>query len=108
LVSTRLDQHRDQPRTMALKSFSPDVFLQNWSEEKHNPLHSGKPLAQCVHEAFGIPSPDSYIYRAQGETTLDITQRVIGAKAANGLHGWYHDDERKPVRRCVFVSLPHL
>jgi hypothetical protein len=106
LASTRLNKHRDKPRTMALKSFNPDTLLENWSDEKYNPIQSGKPLAQCVREAFGIPSSDSYVYRAQGETTLDITQRVIAAKDANGLHDWYHDDDRKLVRCCLSVAFP--
>lgn len=82
---------------MALKNFDSETFLQNWSEEKFNPDHSGKPLAQCLREAFGIPRSDAYVYRAQAETTLDATQRAIEAKRNHGLHGWYHDDEGKPV-----------
>ncbi|KAL6708093.1 hypothetical protein ACN47E_003527 [Coniothyrium glycines] len=82
---------------MALKNFDSEAFLQNWSEEKFNPLQSGKPLAQCLREAFGIPRSDAYVYRAQAETTLDMTQRAIGAKRDHGLHGWYHDDEGKPI-----------
>ncbi|OAL07030.1 hypothetical protein IQ06DRAFT_288825 [Phaeosphaeriaceae sp. SRC1lsM3a] len=82
---------------MALKNFNPDSFLQNWSDEKLSPTHSGKPLAQCIREAFGIPSSDTYVYRAQAETTLDITQRAIAGKRSYGLHGWYHDEEGKPI-----------
>ena len=82
---------------MALKNFNPDALLQGWSEEKYSPLHSGKTLAQCIREAFNIHSSDNYIYRAQAETTLDITQRAITGKRAHNLHGWYHDDEGKTV-----------
>ncbi|KAF9693201.1 hypothetical protein EKO04_008755 [Ascochyta lentis] len=77
---------------MALKSFNPETFLDNWSDEKFNPISSGKPLARCIGEAFDIPPTDAYIYRAQGETTLLMTQKVIAAKGANGMHDWYHDD----------------
>ena len=92
---------------MALKNFDPDVLLSSWSEEQYSPIHSGKTLAQCIREAFGIPKSDHYIYRAQAETTLDITQRAILAKRAQGLHGWYHDDEGKPVSilRCAVQKL---
>jgi hypothetical protein len=86
---------------MALKNFNPDTFLENWSEEKFNPIQSGKSLAQCLREAFDIPSSDSYVYRAQAETTLDVTQRAIAAKRQHGLHGWYHDDEGKPVSHAL-------
>lgn len=89
---------------MSLKNFSPDGLLQSWSEEKYSPIHSGKSLAQCIREAFDIPSSDAYIYRAQAETTLDITQRAIAGKRAHGLHGWYHDEEGKPV--CCILSYP--
>lgn len=89
---------------MSLKNFNPDALLQNWSEEKYSPIHSGKPLAQCIREAFNIPSSDTYIYRAQAETTLDITQRAISGKRAHGLHGWYHDEEGKPVCRMILVA----
>jgi hypothetical protein len=82
---------------MSLKNFDPDKFLDSWSEETYNPLYNGKTFAQCVREAFNIPSSDSYVYRAQAETTLDITQRAIAGKRAYGLHGWYRDDEGKPV-----------
>ncbi|KAF1850565.1 uncharacterized protein K460DRAFT_350607 [Cucurbitaria berberidis CBS 394.84] len=82
---------------MALKNFNPDVLLQGWSEEKYSPLHSGKTFAQCIREAFNIPSSDSYVYRAQAETTLDTTQNAIGGKRIHGLHGWYHDDEGNPT-----------
>ncbi|KAH7344371.1 hypothetical protein BKA66DRAFT_576963 [Pyrenochaeta sp. MPI-SDFR-AT-0127] len=82
---------------MALKNFSPETLLQGWSDEKYSPLHSGKTLAQCIREAFSIPNSDAYVYRAQAETTLDVTQRAIAAKRAHGLHGWYHDEQGKPV-----------
>ncbi|KAI8941556.1 hypothetical protein NX059_002771 [Plenodomus lindquistii] len=82
---------------MALRNFDPEVFLQNWDEKKYSPLHNGKTLAQSLREAFGIPKSDTYVYRALAETTLDITQRAIDAKRAHGLHGWYHDDEGKPI-----------
>lgn len=88
---------------MALKNFNPDNFLQNWSDEKLSPTHSGKPLAQCIREAFSIPSSDTYVYRAQAETTLDITQRAIAGKRSYGLHGWYHDEEGKPVGTPSFL-----
>ncbi|KAF1838940.1 hypothetical protein BDW02DRAFT_306595 [Decorospora gaudefroyi] len=81
---------------MALKNFNPDTFLENWSAEKYSPTHSGKPFAQCIGEAFDIPPTDKYVYRAQAETTLGITQRAINAKRNHGLHGWYHDDEGNP------------
>jgi hypothetical protein len=84
---------------MALKNFNPDNFLQNWSDDKLSPTHSGKTLAQCIREAFSIPSSDTYVYRAQAETTLDVTERAIAGKRAYGLHGWYHDNEGKPVCR---------
>jgi hypothetical protein len=88
---------------MALKNFDPEALLQNWSDEKFSPTHSGKSLAECLREAFNIPASDSYVYRAQGETTLDVTQRAIAGKRQHGLHGWYHDEEGKPV--CFFFLL---
>ena len=82
---------------MALKLFDPDTFLDNWSDEKFNPIHSGKPLARCIGEAFDIPPTDAYVYRAQGETTLHITERAIAGKRAHGMHDWYHNDSGKLI-----------
>jgi hypothetical protein len=88
---------------MALKNFDPDALMQNWSDEKLCPTQGGKSLAQCIREAFSIPKSDQYVYRAQAETTLDVTQRAIEAKRSHGLHGWYHDDEGKPVGNTPFL-----
>jgi hypothetical protein len=82
---------------MALRNFDPDVLLEKWTDEQYCTTQSGKPFAQCIREAFSIPKSDAYVYRAQAETTLDITQRAIEGKRNYGLHGWYHDDEGKPV-----------
>ncbi|RAR13370.1 transcription factor nrm1 whi5 [Stemphylium lycopersici] len=82
---------------MALRNFNPETFLEEWSEEKYSPLYNGKTLAQSIGEAFDIPPTDKYVYRAQAETTLLITQRAIEAKRQHGLHGWYLDDEGKPT-----------
>lgn len=82
---------------MALKNFDPDTFLDKWSDQKFNPIHSGKPLARCIGEAFDIPPTDQYVYRAQGETTLHITERAISGKRAHGMHNWYHDDSGAPI-----------
>ncbi len=82
--------------------FDPDRFLQTWTEDKYSPLLNGKSFAQNIREAFSIPTSDQYVYRAQAETTLDITQKAIAGKRANGLHSWYiFQDEGKPVSTCV-------
>lgn len=93
---------------MALKNFDAEGLLQKWSEERFSPIHSGKTLAQCIREAFNIPSSDGYVYRAQAETTLDVTQQAIAGKRAHGLHGWYHDEERKPVGYTFFLFIHHV
>ena len=82
---------------MALRSFSPDALLNNWADEKYNPKHSGKSFEECIRAAFNIPRSDNYVYRAQGETTLAITQRAIGGKRVHGMHDWYHDENRNLV-----------
>lgn len=92
---------------MAL-SFSPETLLQDWSDEKYSPLHNGKTFAQCIRDAFDIPNSDTYVYRAQAETTLDIAQRAIAGKRAHGLHGWYHDEEGKPVRTTSITPIQAL
>ena len=75
---------------MALTNFDPNALLESWTPDKYSPIHTGKPFDECIRAAFDIPKTDSYVYRAQGETTLAITQRVIGAGRTNGLHAWYH------------------
>lgn len=82
---------------MALKHFDPDALFEKWTDEEFNPTHSGKPLARCIGEAFGIPPTDQYVYRAQGETTLHITERAISGKRAHGMHNWYHDASGAPI-----------
>lgn len=82
---------------MALQGFNPDNFLKEWSDKEFNPIQSGKPLARCIGEAFDIPPTDQYVYRAQGETTLHITERAISAKRARGMHDWYHDENGTPI-----------
>ncbi|KAF1976703.1 hypothetical protein BU23DRAFT_501860 [Bimuria novae-zelandiae CBS 107.79] len=81
---------------MALKNFDPDALLKDWADEKYSPLHNGKTFEECIRAAFNIPRNDTYVYRAQGETTLAITQRAIGGKRSHGLHNWYHDEKGDP------------
>jgi hypothetical protein len=83
---------------MALKNFNPDEFLENWSDE-FVPSEE-KPFERCVRAAFKVSQKDAYLYRAQGTTTLDMTQAAISAKRKNGMHDWYHDEDVKPVRSC--------
>ncbi|KAF2870593.1 hypothetical protein BDV95DRAFT_607747 [Massariosphaeria phaeospora] len=78
---------------MALRTFDPDAFLQNWCEDLV-PAED-RPFSECIRTAFKLPKNDTYVYRAQGATTLDITQKAIDGKRANGLHDWYHDDDGK-------------
>jgi hypothetical protein len=96
-AARKINGNCEHQESMALKNFNPDGFLQNWTDEEYSPSHNGKPFAQCIGEAFNIPSSDEYVYRAQAETTLKITQRAIAAKRISGLHGWYHDEDGKPV-----------
>jgi hypothetical protein len=82
---------------MALLNFDPKALLGAWTPEKYSPIDTRKPFDECIRAAFEIPRTDPYIYRAQGETTLAITQRVIGAGRKNGLHDWYHAEDVQPV-----------
>ncbi|KAL5116176.1 hypothetical protein ACEQ8H_005953 [Pleosporales sp. CAS-2024a] len=82
---------------MELPNFDADAFTSKWSDDKYCPTQSGKTFAQCIRKAFLIPKSDTYVYRAQAETTLELTQRAIDAKRSNGLHGWYHDEEGTPL-----------
>ncbi|KAF2014180.1 hypothetical protein BU24DRAFT_492878 [Aaosphaeria arxii CBS 175.79] len=78
--------------------FDADAFIQKWSQSNGAYIPSpGKSFRQCIIEAFDLPSDDKWVYRAQGETTLDITQRAIDAKRRNGMHNWYHDEDGKPI-----------
>lgn len=82
---------------MAARTFDPHALLQDWTDGKYNPEHCGKTFEQCVRVAFNIPKDDNYVYRAQGETTLAMTQKAIGGKRIHGMHNWYHDENGKPV-----------
>lgn len=76
--------------------FDPDAFISNWSREPIVP-NADRTFRDCIIQAFNLPLDDNYVYRAQGETTLEITEKAIGGKRAHGLHGWYHDEEGKPL-----------
>jgi hypothetical protein len=89
---------------MALKNFDPEAFLANWSEE-FVPTE-GRPFARCFRAAFKISQQDAYEYRAQGVTTLDMTQAAINAKRKNGMHDWYHDEEGKIVCLSSIAIIP--
>lgn len=97
-----------------MANFDPDALMSTWTDEKYNPLHNGKTFEECIRDAFNIPKPDNYVYRAQGETTLAITQRAIGGKRAHGMHNWYHDEAGQPVRSQPLnppvptIPTPHL
>jgi hypothetical protein len=90
---------------MSLINFNPDEFLDNWSEQ-FVPSEE-KPFERCVRAAFKVSQKDAYLYRAQGTTTLDMTQAAITAKRKNGMHDWYHDEDVKPVR-SRFPAQPNL
>ncbi|KAF2678759.1 hypothetical protein K458DRAFT_134652 [Lentithecium fluviatile CBS 122367] len=75
---------------MALENFNPSTLLQDWTPEKYSPSHNTKTFSESMITAFDISTPDTYTYRAQGETTLATTQKAIAAKRTNGLHNWYH------------------
>jgi hypothetical protein len=78
--------------------FVADDFMQKWSPEDHIPGHENEfDFRNCIIKAFNLPENDEYTYRAQGVTTLSITQKAINGKRAHGLHGWYHDESGKPV-----------
>jgi hypothetical protein len=78
---------------MAMRNFGPDALLQDWTDQKYNPKHNGRTFEECIQAAFNIAKTDNYVYRAQGETTLAITQRAIGGKRVHGMHDWYHDEK---------------
>jgi hypothetical protein len=89
---------------MASSSFDPDAFFENWSDARFIPTEQNFRLfSDCIREAFSLPASDAYTYRAQGTTTLDLTQRAINGKRKNGLHDWYHDENRQNV---VWVPTP--
>ncbi|KAF2650793.1 hypothetical protein K491DRAFT_720441 [Lophiostoma macrostomum CBS 122681] len=75
--------------------FNPDEFMQNWSTDRVPSHDNGISFRQCIIKAFSLPEDDNYEYKAQGVTTLDITQRAIHGKRAHGLHDWYHDEHGK-------------
>lgn len=82
---------------MALRNFSPNALLGDWTDEKYCPNHNGKSFEESIRAAFNLPKSDNYVYRAQGETTLAITQRAIAGKRVHGMHDWYHDEDKNPV-----------
>ncbi|KAL9112309.1 MAG: hypothetical protein Q9227_003427 [Pyrenula ochraceoflavens] len=83
-------------RTTDSKSFDPDRFLENWSQEDRlqipavdNSVPDG--FRKSVIKAFGLPEGDRYVYHATASVTLSDVQRAVDAGAANDLHTWYRD-----------------
>lgn len=88
-----------KPQTVGSRSsFDPEEFLSSWNPEL---LPQDDDLRGSLTKAFNLPPKDSYVYRAIAEVTLDQVQHAIGFGGQHGLHGWYVDDEDKPV------SQPH-
>ncbi|KAL0264926.1 hypothetical protein SLS55_000880 [Diplodia seriata] len=84
-----------KPQIVGSRSpFDPDEFLSSWSAES---LPQDDDLRGSLTKAFDLPPRDSYVYRAIAEVTLDQVQHAIGFGGQHGLHGWYIDDEGKPV-----------
>lgn len=85
------------------KAFNPDEFIKRWSKNNFIPSHENQfSFRECIIQAFNLPEKDDYVYRAQGVTTLELTQKAINGKRAHGLHGWYHDEMGKPV--CLIFA----
>ncbi|KAF2736753.1 hypothetical protein EJ04DRAFT_551107 [Polyplosphaeria fusca] len=83
---------------MSRTKFDPDQFLASWSDSRFIPTEQNFRLfSDCIREAFQLSADDAHVYRAQGTTTLDITQKAINGKRKNGLHDWYHDEKRENV-----------
>ncbi|OJD32165.1 transcription factor nrm1 whi5 [Diplodia corticola] len=84
-----------KPQTIGSRApFDPDEFLSSWSLEL---LPQDDDLRGSLTKAFNLPAKDSYVYRATAEVTLDQVQHAIGFGGQHGLHGWYVDDENKPI-----------
>lgn len=96
-------------------SFDPAAFFSQWDDKLFVPSpENGASFKDCIIKAFNLPSDDSFVYQAHGVTTLELTQKAINGKRAHGLHGWYHDEEGKPVCRLLILmniillaALPH-
>jgi len=86
------------------QGFDPEALLQRWTSNDFIPSHeNGFSFRDCITKAFDLPEKDDYVYRAQGATTLELTQKAIDGGRANGLHAWYaHDEEGNPVCRFLF------
>jgi hypothetical protein len=93
--------------------FDPEAFMAKWETDSSSliPSHeNGFSFRDCIIRAFDLPEDDEYVYRAQGATTLRMTQKAIDAGRANGLHGWYVADGEGDANAAVrtshtFVSL---
>ena len=81
--------------------------MTNWSPDLVPSHDNGISFRQCIIKAFNLPEDDDYVYRAQGTTTLEITQKAINGKRAHGLHDWYHDENGKVVRYESSISSIH-
>lgn len=89
-----------QVHTIGALYFNPDALFNSWGS-KQQTLPQENDLASSIKTTFNLPYNDTYVYHAIASVTLSQVQEAIDYGAAQGLHGWYFDEEGKPVR------LPH-
>lgn len=85
---------RKGPFTVGVNTFDPDRLSTDGDLQAS--IHEGlakNDLAAAVKTAFGLPSKDSYKYRAMTSVTLEQVQNAVNAGPSNGLHAWYPRDE---------------
>ena len=86
-----------QARTTGASYFNPDTLFDSWGS-KPQTLPQENDLASSIKTTFNLPYNDKYVYHAIASVTLSQVQEAINHGAAQGLHGWYFDEEGKPVR----------
>jgi hypothetical protein len=79
--------------------FHPEQLIQD-SERQRQALEL---LAQddfqgASRALLQLPDPDPYTYHAMTSIKLAEVQRVVGLGGVNGLHAWYRNEDKSPVR----------
>ncbi|KAI5464564.1 hypothetical protein BGZ63DRAFT_481895 [Mariannaea sp. PMI_226] len=80
-------------------SFNPNELIRDADRQKLalNWLIKERDLYNASRVLLQLPEKDMYTYHAIASVKLSQVQGVMRLGGVNGLHAWYHDEDRKPI-----------
>lgn len=79
--------------------FKPEDLIEDAERQKQAlELLAKNDLYNASRMLLRLPDPDTYTYHAMTSVKLAQVQSVVDLGGANGLHTWYRNEDRSPVR----------